>query len=69
MNLEQIDTSTTAGEGDVMVSTDGPEILWVFLDPETTNVIGYSEVGPEHARAGERTVVYRRADLAGEVKP
>lgn len=67
MNLEPIDTSTTAGKAEVMVPWEGPETLWIFLDPKTANVVGYSEVGPEHARAGERIIVYRRADLAGDV--
>lgn len=62
MKLEPIDTSTTAGKGDVMVSCDGPEVLWVFLDPVTRNLIGYSEVGPEHARDGEVIVRYRRVE-------
>lgn len=47
---------------DVMVSCDGPEVLWVFLCPVTRNLIGYSEVGPEHARDGEVIVRYLKAE-------
>lgn len=47
---------------DFMVSCDGPEVLWVFLDPVNRNLIGYSEVGPEHAREDEIVVRYVRAD-------
>lgn len=65
MNMGNSDTNKTAERAEVMVSVEGPEMLWIFLDAVTTNVIGYSEVGPEHARAGERVVLYRRADLAG----
>ncbi len=59
----------TAVEAEVMVSSEGPETLWIFLDPITANVVGYSEVGPEHARPGERTVVYRRVALANPPAP
>lgn len=56
-----------AEQPEVWVSTDGPDAIWVFLN-QATNVVGYSEVGPEHAREGERSVKYIRADLASQVQ-
>ncbi|WP_312707258.1 DUF551 domain-containing protein [Stenotrophomonas sp.] len=42
------------------IGEDGPQEMWVFLDP-ATNVTGYSEMGPELARPGERAVHFTRA--------
>ncbi len=42
------------------IGEDGPQEMWVFLD-QGTNVVGYSETGPELARPNERAVHFTRA--------
>lgn len=60
MNLEQIDTSTTAGEEDYQ----GPSTVYVFVD-KAGNALGFGE-SIHMARRSEKSVKYIRADLAGE---
>lgn len=61
MNLEPIDTSTTAGKAD----HKGPSTVYVFVD-EAGNALGFGE-SIHMARKSEKAVKYIRADLAGEV--